>query len=358
MRKTIIIILSCVAILLASYAGHRSYRVWKSKHLMNLARDFVANSDFRNAALSVQAVLRSDPNNLEATRMMAQFADASRSPAALIWRSRAVEMDPHSLNDRLALAQTALVHHDYTDATNALEGVDDADKKTAAYQNVAGTVAASANHLAAAETYFLEASRLDPQNPAPQLSLAVVRLHTSNTLELAEARNTLDRLASNPTNSVLRCKALRELTQDAMSHHLQDSALALSKQLTHETNCTFPDRILQLEVLKEARSGDFKATLDMCQREAANKQGEISELATWEMAKTSPADALSWLRSLPINTQTNQPTTLLIAECYTEQRDWRRLQGWLDCGGRSWPMPGKRSGTRHSKRQTGRNRAS
>ncbi|MGD1083635.1 MAG: hypothetical protein ABSA47_02665 [Verrucomicrobiota bacterium] len=297
---------------------------------MSLAHDFLAKSDARNAALSAQEVLRSDPNNLDATRMMAQFAEASRSPTALLWRGRVVELAPHSLDDRLALAQTALTMRDYATATNALEGVNTADKGKAAFHNIAGAVAAAANKPSEAEAHFLEATRLEPHNPAPQLNLAVVRLHGTNALDLAEARIVLQRLASNPTNSGLRCQALRELTLDAMGNKHQDAGLALSKQLVQETNSAFTDRILRLEVLLETKSADFKPALATCQLEAATNQSKIYELGTWEMAKTSPTNALAWLRSLPLSTQTNQPATLLVAECYTASKDWRGLQAWLE----------------------------
>jgi predicted Zn-dependent protease len=335
MRKMFIIVLCCVAVLLAGYASYRGYRVWKNKHLMSLAHEFLAKSDARNAALAVQEVLHSNPNNLDATRVMAQLSDAFHSRDALVWRNRVVELDPHSLPDRLALAQTALNMRDYQTATNALAGVDAAGKETAAYHNIAGTVAAAANKFAEAATHFLEASRLEPQNPAPQLNLAVVRLHGTNTLDLEEARIVLERLATNPTNSGLRCQALRELTLDAMGHKHVDTALTFSQQLMQETNSAFRDRILRLEVLKETRSGDFKPALNTYQREAATNQSEISELATWEMAKTSSGDALAWLRSLPMNMETNQPTTLLIAECYTTLKNWRGLQAWLEK--QHWP---------------------
>src|SRR5580658_2068578 len=113
MRKLFMIVLCCTVVLLGGYAGYRGYRVWKNKHLMNLGHEFLVKSDGRNAVLSVQEVLRSDPSNLDATRMMAQLAEASRSPGALMWRSRVVELDPHSLQDRLALAQTALTMREY-----------------------------------------------------------------------------------------------------------------------------------------------------------------------------------------------------------------------------------------------------
>jgi predicted Zn-dependent protease len=330
MRRMFVIVLCCVAVLLGGYVGYRSYRVWRNRHLMSLAHEFLAKSDWRNAVLSVQQVLRSDANNLDAARVMAERADASRLPSALLWRSRVVELDPHSLKDRLALAHTALTMREYADATNALEGVDSADKKTAAYQTVAGEVALADNHADQAEMHFLEASRLEPQNPAPQLNLAVVHLHGTNTSELAEARSVLERLASNPTNSVLRCRALRELTLDAVSHKDEDGALVLSKRLIQETNCAFTDWILRLNALLETRDADFKPSLAACQHEAAANPSKIYELATWEMAKTSPGETLAWVRSLPMSTQTNQPTTLMIAECYAGSKNWRGLQAWLE----------------------------
>jgi predicted Zn-dependent protease len=149
-------------------------------------------------------------------------------------------------------------------------------------------------------------------------------------VELAEARTALQRLAANPTNSDLRCKALRELTLDAMGYGHADAGLALSKQLTQETNSAFTDRILRLEVLLETKSAEFKPTLTGFQSEAATNQSKIYELATWEMAKISTKETLAWLRTLPLNMQTNQPATLLIAECCTATKDWKGLQVWLE----------------------------
>jgi hypothetical protein len=83
-------------------------------------------------------------------------------------------------------------------------------------------------------------------------------------------------------------------------------------------------------VLLETKNADFKPALANCQRKAATNQSQIYELATWEMVKTSPGDALAWLRNLPVNIQTNQPTTLLVAECYTALKDWHGLHAWLE----------------------------
>ena len=330
MRKTFIIFVCCIVVLLAGYVGYRSYNVWKCSHLMGLAHQFLAKADGRNALLCVQQVLRTDPHNLDATRVMAQLAEAARSPSALLWWNRVVELNPHSLNDRLALAQTAVMMRDYATATNALGGVDQADQQTVAYHNVAGTVAAAANQPAQAEVQFLEAARLDPQNVNVQLNLAVVRLHGSNDLDQAGARIALQRISSNATNSFLRCQALRELAIDALRHRQVDEALSLSKQLLQETNSTFQDRLMRLVVLQKTQPAGFGPALTAFQHEARNNPAKISELATWQMANTSPQDVLTWLRTLPANTQTNQSVELLVAECCAMLRDWRGLQSSIE----------------------------
>jgi Flp pilus assembly protein TadD len=330
MRKLILILLGCTAVLLAGYAGYRGYKVWKQNHMMALAHEFIAKSDGKNALLCVQQVLASNPRNLEASRLMAQMLEAARSQGALLWRSRIVEMNPKSLEDRLALAQTALALQDYAIATNALGGVNAAGRKTAGYHNIAGAVAAAANQTAQAETHFLEAIRLEPQNPAPQLNLAVVRLHGTNESEMVEARAALNRLCANPTNSALRCEALRELVVDAVRFKQNEGALALSRELVQQTNAVFRDRLLRLDVLRETRNAEFKPTLATFQRIAEGEPGKIKDLAMWQMTRTGPADALAWLQSLPLNTRTNPPATQLAAECQVLLGDWRSLQVSLE----------------------------
>jgi Flp pilus assembly protein TadD len=330
LRKILLFSVILSLLLGGGYVGYRGYKSVRQAKLIKQARVHLAKPDARKALLVLRRALRYNSKDIEACRMMAELVEASRSPAALMWRSRVVDLNPRSMDDRLALARTALAVRDYGTATNALGGVDAAGKKTAAYHNVAGTVAAAANQPVQAEAHFLEAARLEPQNPFTQLNLSVVRLHGTNAPALAEARHTLKTISTNPTNSALRCQALRELAGDSMRHREFQSALALSQQLLQETNSVFRDRILRLEVLRETRNPEYKSTLQAFQREAAGESGKIFELGMWQMANTSPTETLGWLRTLPASAQTNQPVPILMSECYTILRDWKGLHGFIE----------------------------
>jgi Flp pilus assembly protein TadD len=330
--RTILRILLAVSLCLAGlgYGGYRGYQSLRRAHFLQQARLDLAKSEIKKALHNVQRVTRANPRDVEAWRLTAQMHDALRSPGALLARKRIVELCPHSAEDRLALAETALALRDYATATNALEGIADTGRNTAAFQNIAGAVASAAGQTARAEQCFLAASRLEPANPVPQMNLAVIRLHGTNALALEDARACLKGLSTTATNGVLRCSALRELLIDAARNHHPDAALALADALLQNTNCVFKDKLLRLDILRANRKNGLNTALAAVEQEAAGDPAKIHDLALWQIANSSSTDAIAWLQNLPRSTQTNQPVALLIAECYTARRDWPGLRTCLD----------------------------
>jgi len=326
MRKIIILLSSCTVLLLLGYTGYRSYLVWKQSHGIAMAKTYLGQSDLRNAFLSLQEVLKANPRNIEACRMMANMTEAERLPGALVWRQRVLELDPKSFNDRLALAQDAILQKNYPLAANALAGVSDEDKNTATYHNIAGTAALMDGHPAEAEEHFSESIQLDPQNPVPRVNLAVVRLHQTNALDMAEARIALQRVILTSTNVALVSEAKRALIVDAM--HIKDfsTALNFSTQLAQEPHAAFADKLLLLDVLMKTKSAELKPTLALYQGEAATDVTKIADLTKWQSVNLSMANALEWLQSLPIQTKANLTIEVLTAGCQLELKDWRSLQ--------------------------------
>jgi hypothetical protein len=398
MRKILIVLLAGTVLLLVGYAAYRGYKVYKQERMVKLARQFIEKNDVRNAVLALNQALASNPRNVQALRLMAELAGAAGLPQALYYRSQVVEFNPESLEDRLALANAAVAQSELQQATNALSGVSEAGKKTFAFNNVAGTVAVLAaqaanlasqraavvgqrasnsvskavaaskfaeadslraeathylaeaasqyalaiSHLAEAEVYLKEAARLDPTNPAPQLNLAVVRLHQTNEQAQSQARLALNELRSNPG---LKCQALRELTIDAARHGRTNDALALSQELSQQTNSVFKDKLIHLDVLRQAQSPEFGPTLAAFQAEAGTDQTKIYQLGAWQelLPTNGPTLALNWLTKLPDETITNMPVALLLADCYSLNKDWERLQKFAE--GQNW---GQLEFTRHA----------
>ncbi|HEY3855132.1 MAG TPA: hypothetical protein VGO67_12125 [Verrucomicrobiae bacterium] len=326
MRKILTIIL-CVALTGSlGYLAYRGYRAWKQEHLMAMARDFYAKSDSKNALLSLRQAFLANPKNADTARMTADVLQAGRSSEALLWRSLVVELNPKSTDDCLALAQTAMIFHDYAAVTNALARVSEDGKRTSKFQNIAGSVSALMNLMPEAKEHFLEAARLDPNNPVLQLNLSIVDLHGSNELVMAKARANLQQLSVNSTNAGLRCQALRELVIDAMRYRHTDSALALSKVLLQQTNAVFADRLLRLEVLRDTTNADYQPAMRSFEREASTNSSQVYELATWQQSHGATQEGLTWLKRLPLGVRTNQPAALLIAEFQTALKDWPGLQ--------------------------------
>lgn len=311
------------------YGAYRGYVYVRQVHLLKQAQSYLSKSNFKKAMFCLQNALRHNPNDVQACRLMADIAEAIHSPNAIIWRSRVVRIDPNSYQDRLALARAALVVHDYVSATNALAGVNVNYRQTAAYQSLAGALAAAINQRAEAEQHFLEAAKVDPSDPSIRLNLAVVRLLGTNATAAAEARASLEELAGHATNSSLRSQALRELALDAMRHRQTQNALDWSDKLMRETNATFADNLLRLDVLQSTKAPQFKPTLTEYQQQAAKNRGTIFTMAHWQMANLPPIDTLNWLQKMPPESQTNSPVNLLEAECYTMIGDWHGLQSFL-----------------------------
>ncbi len=130
----------------------------------------------------------------------------------------------------------------------------------------------------------------------------------------------------NQTNANLRCQALRELVIDAARNKHDESALALSGELLRQTNATFQDRLLRLEILRGTQNPEFKNTMTAFEKEASTNSGKIYELATWQESAGAIPEGLAWLQSLPPDLRTNQPVALLVANFHNALKDWRGLQ--------------------------------
>lgn len=326
MRKLFIAVLVLCILGVTGFAGYRGYKIWKQKHLMKLARDYLVKSDARNALLSVQQALRSNPRNLEAVRMMADFAEMADAPTAVFWRGRVVELDPMSFTNRMELARTAVAAGDAPTAQKAVASVDPASQKTPLYHNMAGAVAVASKDFAEAEKHFVEVARLEPTNPVARLNLALLRLQSTNASTVKEARAILVGLCADQR---VRADAVRQVELEAVRRGDLITALAYSSDLLKETNAAFSDRLLHLAILRDTKNSQAVPFLLRVQQESADNPLKVYAVSKWMLSEGQAREALAWMQGLPAQSVTNGPVPMIRAECLVAAKDWTGLQNAL-----------------------------
>jgi len=150
------------------YYGRRATRL-EMASCSRPRRETIAKGDFNKGTLWLRRPFRPS-GSVEAVRMMAT-SPSWRSSRPWCFGARApVQLQPHSLTNRLLLARAATLHREYATAKKALDGVDDAGQKTAGLPQGLRGILGRHGQYTNAETHFAEAMRLEPTNPVPQLN--------------------------------------------------------------------------------------------------------------------------------------------------------------------------------------------
>ena len=311
---------------LGLWFGRPAYRNWKQTRFLKQAHAYLAKSDYPNASLCARKILIVNPANVEACRIMARLAETFHSPQLINWRQRILELQPNVLTNHLDLAKAAFVQGNLPLARKALQGVDEKDQKTAAYQELAGLLAAAANQIRAGEEHLAEALRLDPENKRLQLNLAVLQLQSHDQSTANAARESLEKLT---TDEQFRLDALRTLMVAAMRTNDLRSALALSDRLIADPKAAFSDCLSHLALLKKSSTNEGAAYLAKLQKEAVDKPQNIASLVGWMIGQDNAEQARQWVTHLPPKVQEEMPVVMATVDIYQAQKDWKALNALL-----------------------------
>jgi len=303
------------------------YHEWSRQRLSRRAAEFYAKGDFKHAVLDAKGALDFDPMNIEATRILAKSLEALHSAQALDWRRRLDAIAPGDVENRLAWARGALQSGDRATAEQLLKKIPPAEQNTALYHNLAATLALGRRDTAAAESHWLEASKLDPQEDKYKLNLASLRLTTGSTHVRAGALKILNDMRSSPSE---RLPALRALLGDAMGHGESARAKELAGALAADPNASLSDKLLRLSTLRTLNDPDFASLLGPLQEAAASKPEEIYQMMAWMNRYNLTREVSDWVERLPWEITSKPPVCIAIADSYAIAKDWVKLQDTLE----------------------------
>ena len=323
--KLILGSLSAVVVLvLLCWGGFRFYRGWEEGHLVRRASAVLSGGDFKIASLNARRVLQLNPENADAMRLMAEIAEKSNERSAVDWRRKVLQLRPHSVDDALALARSALRVKDFDTARRTIEGLGDAATENPEFHAASARVAEARKDFSAAEAHWAKAAELAPGETRHRLLLALVRLGLPETAKRESALTVLKQLRADPSQ---QATATRALLLDGIAHRQESKdVLSLAQELQAYPDAFFNDRILYLDLLRQVRDPAYDNYLLRLKLETRSRPADVATLLSWMARNRMHEGALEFTKTLPADDVSRWPVPLAIAEAYAQAKDWVELE--------------------------------
>ncbi len=309
----------------AIWGGARFYYNWQEKHVLRRAAAFLSGGDVRAAGLSARRAYQLNARSVPAARMLAEIAEAAGDRTALDWREKAVQLNPESMPDQIALARTAVRFEDFAMAERALAEVTE-PAKTASYYAMSARLAVAKKDSAQAREHWVRAVALEPENKTYQMELATISLTLPDAALRDPARAKLEELRRDPGQRVAATRAL--LMDGATNRKDTAQVLQLARELREYTEASFSDALLYLDILRQLQHPDYISVLTDLEEKAKANPNDLATLLSWMNKSGLGALALSYARRLQPELLVEWPVPLALADSHAGVGDWTGLEEW------------------------------
>lgn len=318
------ILLGIIFLIAAIWGGHDLYLRWQEKRLVRTATFDLEHGDDRNASLAARSILEMKPSSAPAARIMAELAARAGERSALDWRRKVAQLDPHSVDDALALVRTAVQFNDLATAERALAAVDENGRNSAPYHAASALVAQSKNQDEKAETEWNEALRLAPNDKSYELQLGMLRLRANDPERRGAGEAMLTALRSDPAQ---RSAATRALLNAAVARREDPrKLLELARELQAYPEATWNDRLVFLDLLHAVQDPQFSSYLTELEKEAADDPGSLAALLSWMSRSRLNLLAFDYLKTLPAETLQKWPVPVAVADVLVQLSKSQELE--------------------------------
>jgi predicted Zn-dependent protease len=324
------ILLGIILLVAVFWGGHDLYVRWQEKRLVRRATLDLQRGDDRNASLAARSILEMNPSSASAARILAELGEKIGERAALDWRRKAAQLDPHSVDDQLALVRSAVQFNDIATAERALATVDENGRSRADYHAAAAAIALAKHEDEKADAEWSEALRLRPGDTSYELKLGSVRIRARDPQKRADGEAMLNGLRSDPGQ---RSAATRALINAGIAQRDDPrKMLELARELQSYPEATWNDRFIYLEFLHEMKDPKFSEYLTQLEKNAPDKPASLAALLSWMTKSNLSLLALDYSKNLPADTLKNWPVPLALADAYVRLRDWPKLEAHASNG--------------------------
>lgn len=323
--KLILGALIAIVLLIAIFwSGHDLYVRWQERRLVRRALVALQKGDDATASLAARAVLQIKPNSAPAERIVAQLGEKGGNRAALDWRHKVLEVEPHSVADILALARCALQFNEPTVAEQALSGISEEGKQQPDYHAVAATLAQERKDDETAIHEWELAVQLAPNEPAFQRQLATLQLHSANQDRHAAGKAALNKLREDPKQRSAATRAL--ITEGIARKESGQELVSLAHDLQGYPEATIDDRLIYLDFIHQINAPEFAGELAELEAKVSSDPAELAALLEWMSRSKLNLVALDYTKTLSGDVLNRWPVPLAIADIYERLKDWRKLE--------------------------------
>jgi len=306
------------------WSGRDLYARWQERRLIRRAVAAMEHGDDATASLAARTVLQIKPTSASAARIVAEIAEKAGNRVALDWRRKAVEFDPRSVNDALALARCALQFNEPGLAEQALAGIDEQGKQTAGFHAVIALQAQTRRDDETAAREWERAVQLAPNQTDYQLQLGMQQLRSGNENQRDAGKAILTKLREDQKQ---RAAATRALISDGIAQHESaQQLLALAKDLQSYPEATLNDRLMYLDFLHQAQLPEYAGYLTKFQADVVDNPTELGALLEWMSKTNQNLLALDFVKQIAPEKLEKWPVPMAIARLYAQLADWNKLE--------------------------------
>lgn len=309
------------------WAGHGAYVRWQERRLVQRGIAAMAQHNVRDASLAARTVLELKPNSVAGARLMAEVAERIGERAAMDWRAKVVGLLPHSDEDKISWAKSALQFDEPAIAEKALAGVTEAGKASGAFHAATALLDQARHQTEKAEAEWNEAVRLSPGDKSYQLQLGIAQSRSTDRTRQREGEAILQRLRNDAEQ---RAAATRALISEGVTRRADPTQLVRwARELQAYPEASFSDRLLYLDLLHQTHDPLFSSYLDDVEKSALSRPADLAALLSWMSQSNLNLVALEYIKAFPPDVSQKWPVVPAIAEVYTRLNDWRKLETTL-----------------------------